>query len=62
LVADGLLGGELEVDIEGSGEVFALSGEAGLDGLGVTDAVAEGIDAEDGAAGFTLKQRVEFVL
>ena len=57
LVADGLFGGELEVDVEGTDKVFALDGEAFFEGR--VDFVAGGIDAEDGAAGFALQLVVE---
>jgi hypothetical protein len=54
---DGFFGGDLEVDIERGGDALALDGEAFLE-RGI-DAVAGGIDAEDGAAGLALEFAVE---
>jgi hypothetical protein len=57
LIADDLLGGELEIDVEGADEIFSLHGEAAVERR--VNFVAEGIDAVDGAAGFALEVVVE---
>ena len=59
-VEQALLGGLLEVDVDRECEVLALDGEAFLEG-GI-DAIACGVDAEDGAAGLALEDVVELAL
>ena len=57
LIADGLLGRELEVDVEGADQVFSLEGQSFLERW--VDLVAGGIDAKNCAAGLTLELAVE---